>query len=152
MGFVKNLLLLALIVHLKDSVFPVWIRPWYPKSDGGVPEWNSLAYGSNKGASVCFVGELVGELGFLLKLAEVDVGQVAAHLQFIHLFLMDELDGRVTELLSKDVEEVVPSRVLVARPGIIVPDLFFGGVELGFRWHIPIVVPQMDPLVFCVSF
>ncbi len=98
-----DILLGALLIHGEDALLPLWVGTRDSKANVGdnpsIVVWNALPDGLYEDASFGLVIESLGQLGLSLHLSEEEVGG-ARHFDFAHFPFMDELDGRVVELLA----------------------------------------------------
>lgn len=128
---------------------------WDGKSnvgDGGaIAGWNASADDLHQYTSIGLVLESVGQFGLLLKFLEEDMGRVGAHSYLTHLFLMDELDGGVSELLSEHFSEFIPCWVLISGSCFVVCVFFWGTMQARVDWDVPIVVTEVYPPILHVS-
>lgn len=75
MGLVEDSLLLALVVHLTDALFPLRVGARDSEANVGdhigVVQQDPLAYCPYKGTTVSLVGKWIGQLGLSFQLLEV---------------------------------------------------------------------------------
>lgn len=156
MSLVKDLLLLALVVHLEDLLLPLGIGLGNPNANigdlVGIVGGDSLSNGLYKNAAVGLIGELIGQLGFSLQLLEVEVGWVVSHFEVTHPLFMDQFDCWVLELLAEVSHERIPLRESVSGSCVIVGNFFFGCVHFWLPWHVPVLVSFVHPPVLGLSF
>ncbi len=137
-------LLLALLVHGKDPVLPFRVGAQDANTDvRGIPWGYPLSYGTHQDVSFRLVISSVGQLGFPLQLPEVNMCGVISHAHLSHPLLVDFFDGGVTELLAEEFGELIPSRIPVLGPLLIV---------VIFIRDVPVVSPEMHPPVLSGSF